>query len=60
MLVQQNRRPYNLTITLFDHEGDSLLAAIDAIVDPGENETRPEMMDILRQLWLKLHSARSH
>ncbi|OGA24503.1 MAG: hypothetical protein A3I01_17985 [Betaproteobacteria bacterium RIFCSPLOWO2_02_FULL_65_24] len=60
MLVQQNRVPDNLTITLFDEEGDRFLEVIDAIVDPAENEPTADSWALLKQLWLKLHSARSH
>lgn len=59
MLIQQTRQPDNLTITLFDAEGDALLEALDAIVDPEENDPTEAAVLVLKQLWLKLHRVRS-
>ena len=60
MLIQQTRKPDNLTITLFDAESDVLIEALDAIVDPEENEATEAAILLLKQLWLKLHRVRSN
>lgn len=60
MLVHQNREPHNLTITLFDGESDAFLEAIDAIMDPVENQPTEDGFRLLQQLWLKIHRVRSH
>ncbi len=60
MLVHQNREPHNLTITLFDGEGDAFLEAIDAIIDPSDNRPTEDGLRLLQLLWLKIHSIKSH